>query len=124
MATAPTLPDRAQRSRISAWNVVRYGVLVVMAAIVLVPLIVAVLGGFKTNPDLQARPGGLPRDFIVSNYTDIVTTWPFWQKTINSVIIMLLTTVIVVSISSAAAFVFSRMQFRGRETLFNFFVLG
>jgi raffinose/stachyose/melibiose transport system permease protein len=124
MATVPMQPDHSKRARISAWSMVRYGVLVLMAAIVLVPLVVAVLGGFKSNPDLQANPGGLPREFIVSNYTDIVTTWPFWQKTINSVIIMLLTTVIAVSISSAAAFVFARMRFRGRETLFNFFVLG
>ena len=88
------------------------------------PLLVAVMGGFKTNQDLQSHPGRWPSPFILSNYTDIISTWPFWQKTMNSVIVMLLTTVIVLSLSSAAAFVFSRMQFRGRETLFNFFVLG
>lgn len=104
--------------------VARYAALILVAAIVVWPLVVTVLGGFKSNPDLQARPGGLPQPFIVSNYTDIITTWSFWQKTLNSVIVMLLTTIIAVSISSAAAFVFSRMRFRGKEALFNFFVLG
>ncbi len=124
MATTPVQTHHPQRARISAWTVARYAVLVLMAAIVLVPLVVSVLGGFKSNPDLQARPGGIPQPFIVSNYTDIITTWPFWQKTINSVIVMLLTTFIALVLSSAAAFVFARIRFRGRETLFNFFVLG
>jgi len=124
MAAVPVSPEHPRRSRFPAWSLVRYAVLVLMAAIVLVPLVVAVLGGFKSNPDLQARPGGIPRPFIVSNYTDIVTTWPFWQKTLNSVIVMLLTTLIALVLSSAAAFVFARVRFRGREALFNFFVLG
>lgn len=115
---------REDRPRISAWMVARYLALIAMAGVVLIPLVVAVIGGFKTNPDLQNRPGGLPQPWIVSNYTDIIISWSFWQKTINSVIVMLLTTVIVLSLSSSAAFVFSRMRFRGRELLFNFFVLG
>lgn len=124
MATADTQSSRTARARISAWMVARYAVLILVAAAIIVPLVITVLGGFKSNPDLQNRPGGIPRPFIVSNYTDILVTWPFWQKTLNSVIVMLLTTVIVVSLSSGAAFVFSRVRFRGRETLFNFFILG
>jgi raffinose/stachyose/melibiose transport system permease protein len=124
MTTAAIQPSRSTRARVSAWMVARYAALILVAAIVIVPLVITVLGGFKSNPDLQNRPGGIPRPFIVSNYTDILVTWSFWQKTLNSVIIMVLTTIIVVSISSGAAFVFSRVRFRGRETLFNFFVLG
>jgi len=102
----------------------RYLVLLLVVAVVMVPLIIAVLGGFKTNQDLQSHPGGWPSPFIFSNYGDIVSTWPFWQKTLNSIIVMLLTTVIVLILSSSAAFVFARLHFRGREALFNFFVLG
>jgi raffinose/stachyose/melibiose transport system permease protein len=129
MATAPLTqpleqPTHTQRRRISPMMILRYAALILVAALVVWPLLVTVLGGFKSNPDLQARPGGLPSPFITSNYTDIITTWSFWQKTLNSVIVMLLTTVIVVSISSAAAFVFARIRFKGKEALFNFFVLG
>jgi raffinose/stachyose/melibiose transport system permease protein len=91
---------------------------------VMVPLVVAVLGGFKTNQDLQTNPGQWPSPFILTNYTDILSTWPFWQKSLNSIIVMLLTTAIVLILSSSAAFVFARLHFRGREALFNFFVLG
>ncbi len=110
--------------RLPVLMVLRYLVLLIVVAVVMVPLIVAVMGGFKTNQDLQSHPGAWPRPFILTNYSDILSTWPFWQKTINSVIVMLLTTVLVLSLSSSAAFVFARLHFRGREPLFNFFVLG
>ena len=116
--------EHVPASRWTLGNVTRYGFLVILAAVVLVPLVVAVVGGFRTNQDLLTRPIGIPDPFIVSNYTDIITSGPFWRKVFNSVVIMLLTTVIALSLSSSAAFVFARMRFRGREALYNFFVLG
>ncbi len=116
--------ERPSTTRRSLGNAMRYVLLVIVAAIVLVPLVVAVVGGFRTNQDLQAQPIGWPDPFIFSNYTDIIASGPFWRKVFNSVVIMLLTTAIALSLSSSAAFVFARMRFRGREALFNFFVLG
>lgn len=116
--------ERPSTTRRSLGNAMRYVLLVIVAAIVLVPLVVAVVGGFRTNQDLQAQPIGWPDPFIFSNYTDIILSGPFWRKVFNSVVIMLLTTAIALSLSSSAAFVFARMRFRGREALFNFFVLG
>jgi raffinose/stachyose/melibiose transport system permease protein len=43
---------------------------------------------------------------------------------LNSVLVMLGTTIGVVTLASMAAYVFARMEFRGREWLFNFFTLG
>src|SRR4029079_2002132 len=48
----------------------------------------------------------------------------FWRQLRNSSTIMLATSFGVVALSSMPAFVFARMQFRGRELLFNFFTLG
>ena len=59
-----------------------------------------------------------------SNYGEILGSPLFWRQVLNSVLVMVLTTVIVLSLSSAAAFVIARMQFPGREPLFNFFTLG
>jgi raffinose/stachyose/melibiose transport system permease protein len=89
-----------------------------------VPLIVAVAGGFHTNSQLVRHPMSIPDPFITSNYTDILRTSSFWRATFNSVAVMLLTTVLVVSLASGAAFVLARMQFRGREPLYNFLTLG
>jgi raffinose/stachyose/melibiose transport system permease protein len=124
MEIVSTPSSHARRARFSIGGIVRYAILVVVAALVLVPLAVAVIGGFRTNRDLMATPVAIPDPFILSNYTDIVTSLSFWRQTFNSVVVMLLTTLMTLSLSSAAAFVFARVRFRGREVLFNFFVLG
>ena len=114
----------AGSARWSLGNGLRYVLLLVTTALVLVPLVMAVVGGFRTNQDLQARPIGWPDPFILSNYSDIIVSGPFWRKVFNSVTIMLLTTVIALALSGSSAFVFARMRFRGREALFNFFLVG
>jgi raffinose/stachyose/melibiose transport system permease protein len=105
-------------------EIVRYAVLTLIAGIVLIPLLLALLGGFRENQDLLRNPAGWPDKLIISNYTDVLTRGSFWRQVFNSTVIMLLTTVIALSLSSAVAFVLARMQFRGREPLFNFFTLG
>lgn len=123
MQATPT----ARRSRFGLASVpaaARIVILIVMALIVVTPLAAAVLGGFRTNPQLIARPFSLTDPFIFTNYTDLLVASAFWRQVFNSVIVMLLTTIIVLSLSSSVAFVIARMQFRGREPLFNFFTLG
>ncbi|MGH2617356.1 MAG: carbohydrate ABC transporter permease [Thermomicrobiales bacterium] len=116
-----TLP---QAKSVKPAAVARYAACVLVAAIVVVPLVLAVLSGFRTNPRLVAQPVAWPNPFISTNYTDILASPAFWQQIFNSVLVMLLTTVLVLSLSSAAAYVIARMQFRGKEPLFNFFTLG
>ena len=105
-------------------EIARYTILISIAAVVLIPLVVAFLGGFRENQDLLRNPASLPDPFILSNYTDVLSRPSFWRQVMNSTVIMLLTTVIALSLASAVAFVLARMQFRGREPLFNFFTLG
>lgn len=116
-------PRRRSRA-VSLAEIARYAVLIAIAAIVLIPLVIAFLGGFRENQDLLRSPASWPDPFITSNYTDVLTRSSFWRQVMNSTVIMLLTTVIALSLSSAVAFVLARMQFRGREPLFNFFTLG
>ncbi len=102
----------------------RLAICVVVALLVVTPLALAVISGFRVNNQLLLQPVAWPDPFITSNYGDILGSASFWQQIFNSVVVMLLTTVIVLSLSSGAAFVIARMQFRGREPLFNFFTLG
>jgi raffinose/stachyose/melibiose transport system permease protein len=124
MATPATPTSRPTARDVALPELVRYTVLVVVAALVLVPLLVALMGGFRDNDDLMRSPVALPDPFVTSNYTDVLSRASFWRQVLNSVIVMLLTTVVAVSLASAAAFVLARLQFRGREPLFNFFTLG
>lgn len=95
-----------------------------VALVVLIPLVTAVLNGFKSNADLLLRPFGLPQSWQWENYTSVLQSDAFWRQLGNSTMIMLATALGVVALASMPAFVFSRMSFRGRELLFNFFTLG
>jgi raffinose/stachyose/melibiose transport system permease protein len=103
---------------------IQYLVAIVVALIVIVPLITAAINGFKSNADLLLRPFGLPQVWVWQNYTSVLQSAAFWRMLLNSVLVMLGTTIGVVTLASMAAYVFARMEFRGREWLFNFFTLG
>jgi raffinose/stachyose/melibiose transport system permease protein len=120
--------DRVERYHPArAWTpggVARFVACIVIALIVVTPLVVAAVNGFRTNPKVLSQPIALPDPLITSNYGEILGSANFWRQVLNSVLVMVLTTVIVLSLSSAVAFVIARMQFPGREPLFNFFTLG
>jgi raffinose/stachyose/melibiose transport system permease protein len=128
---SPADPEapRAARPARAAWvNVVKKPVLhvisIVIGAVIVVPIVFGVLGGFKDNGQLTTNPVGLPDPWIPSNYTDILTGGLFWKQLFNSTMIALATTVIVVGLSAMAAYVFARFAFRGRELLFTLFAIG
>jgi raffinose/stachyose/melibiose transport system permease protein len=102
----------------------KYLFAIALSLIILVPLVTAVLGGFKSNADLQNNSFGLPRTFVWSNYADVLTSLTFWQELLNSTTVMVATAAGVVVLAAMPAFVFARIQFRGRGLLFNFFTLG
>ncbi|MFD8810452.1 carbohydrate ABC transporter permease [Streptomyces sp. NPDC059627] len=99
-------------------------VLVVVGALMVVPLLYALLSGFKTTSELSSNPVGLPEAWITSNYTGILGSGAFWRLLGNSTLIAVATTVLVVAVSALAAFSFARFAFRGREVLFTVFTMG
>src|SRR5262245_32538644 len=106
--------DRRALGSVSLAGVGRFVACVLIALVVFIPLVVAVLSGFRTNPQLLKDPIALPNPLITTNYGEIVGSPHFWQQVFNSVLVMILTTVMVLSLSSAAAFVIARKQFPGR----------
>jgi len=105
-----------------------YAVLLLIAAAILLPIVYAILGGFKTNGQLAANPVAiLPDPWIVSNYTDVIVgenAPTFWRQLGNSLVIATIAVVVTVVCASLAAFIFARMRFRGREGMFTLFVFG
>jgi raffinose/stachyose/melibiose transport system permease protein len=102
----------------------QYLVLIALALIILGPIVTAVLGGLKTTGELYSEPFGLPAIPRWENYTGIIASDTFWRQLGNSLIIVFGTVTLTVSSSALLAFVFSRLVFRGRELIFNFFTLG
>ncbi|GAT68145.1 carbohydrate ABC transporter permease [Planomonospora sp. ID91781] len=99
-------------------------IVIAIGALIIVPIGYGVLGGFKSNQQLSTNPFGLPSPWVVSNYTDVLTSPDFWRQVGNSTFIAIATALIVVATAALAGFVFARFAFRGRELLFTLFTMG
>src|SRR4051794_30742513 len=121
---ASTFDVVAKRIDKSALRIVQYVVLSVVAFLILVPVVIAFVGGVKTNGQILAHPFALPHPFVWSQYESVLKAKNFWRELGNSTLVMVATTLIVLALSSTAAFAFSRLSFRGREALFTYFTLG
>ena len=114
-------PAVVRRSLVQALT---YAAALLGAAIVIVPLVYVVLGGFRTTGQIAAQPVAIPQPWNVRNYTEIATSGVFWQLVVNSTIIAVVATAIVVSFGALAAFPLARYDFPGREVLYTLFTLG
>jgi len=112
------------RTRHGVFIALRYTLLLLVAALVIVPVAYAVIGGFKDSAQLAHDPVGLPNPWVVSNYTDALTSPTFWRQLVNSTLVAVLSTVVVVFFAALAAFIFARRAFPGRELLYTLFTLG
>ena len=121
MSTLPSVPRNPAQI---LTQLAKYAICSLIALVVLVPLVTAALGGFKSNPDFLSSPFGWPNPIQLGNYRDVLISQSFWRLLGNSTFVMVITAVGVVLLSSMAAFVFARVRFPGRNLVFNFFTLG
>ena len=107
---------------------IAFVILLAVAAAILLPIVYAVLGGFKDNGQLAGSPVSLiPDPWVFDNYANVL--WgenapEFWGELFNSVIVAIVAVGVTVACASAAAFVFARIRFRGREAMYTLFVFG
>jgi raffinose/stachyose/melibiose transport system permease protein len=95
-----------------------------MVVVIMLPIVILVFGSLKTRGEMYSRPYTIPNPPRWENYIKILSSESFWTMLRNSLVVMVTVTVGVVFICSLAAFVLSRMEFRGKGAAFNFLTLG
>jgi len=115
------LPRWAQKSLVRFFQ---YLILSIIVVIIFTPLVILVFGSLKTTGEMYSRPYAIPNPPHWENLVGILSTSTFWRMLFNSVVLMLATTSGVIFVCGLAAFVFSRLEFRGKNLIFNFFTLG
>jgi raffinose/stachyose/melibiose transport system permease protein len=127
-ADAASVATSRRRARITVPGVVGYVVLLAVTAAIVLPILYAILGGFKTNGQLAANPVAiLPDPWVSTNYTDVLVgenAPTFWGQLWNSIVIAAIAVGLTVFCASLAAFVFARIRFPGREAIYTLFVFG
>ncbi len=92
-------------------NTLRVILLILVASLVIGPLLAAVFGGFKTNPELRTNPLWLPESWNPENYIAILLDGNFWRYLGNSFFISSMTVLLTLVVGAAAAYVFARFAF-------------
>jgi raffinose/stachyose/melibiose transport system permease protein len=111
-------------SRRALPRIMQYFVLGLVVAIVLTPIVILLFAALKTRGEAMVNPYTLPIPPRLENFQQILRTPIFWTMLRNSLFVMTIVTFSVLFICSLAAFVFARMQFRGKGLAFNLFTLG
>ena len=98
-----------------------YWLLVLIAAIVIIPLLWAVSTSFKPKSEwFMPQIYWIPRTFTLANYQSIFNNpaLPMLRWFLNSVMVSGAVTILVLVVDSLAAYAYARMEFRGRNVLF------
>ncbi|MGK3202342.1 carbohydrate ABC transporter permease [Amycolatopsis sp. MEPSY49] len=97
---------------------------IVVIGVTLVPLLFVVLGGFRTNAQINNDPAGLPGPWVTDNYASVLGSSAFWTFLGNSALIAVIATAVAVGLGSMAGFALSRYHFKGREAFYTLFTIG
>jgi raffinose/stachyose/melibiose transport system permease protein len=122
MPTVYFLPRWAQK--LLSWFF-QYLFLIIITIIILVPIVMLVFASLKTRGEVMTHPYTPPIPVRWENVQFILRPESvFWGMLRNSLIVMVSTTAGVIVICGLAAFVFARMEFKGRNFVYNVFTLG
>ena len=93
--------------------------LVLTAAVVLLPMVYIVVASFKTKMDYIGNQIGLPNPLVLDNYRTLAKDGKLFLWFMNSAIVTAASVVISVTVGALAAYGFSRFRFWGKEKIFN-----
>lgn len=94
------------------------------AVIMLYPIIMMALSGFKTNKEIFSAPFALPQSFSFDNFAVIWNETDVPRYFINSTIVTGLSVALLLMVGTMAAYALSRYKFRGNIMISLFFLSG
>jgi len=102
----------------------QYLILSIATILIFVPIVILIFGSLKTTGQMYSHPYDFPYPAHWDNIISILKTADFWLMMRNSIIVMVSTTTLTVLICAMVSFVLARMEFRGKNLVFNLFTLG
>lgn len=110
----------ARRLRKGVYWVLMLAFLIVQAY----PILWLILASLRPNLELSARPFDWPSTLTLENYITVFTKSSIPTYIKNSGIVTVISLLAIVLLSSMVSFALSKMIFKGRRRLFQFFLIG
>lgn len=98
--------------------------LVINSFVMLYPIVIMFLSGFKSNAEIYSTPFALPQSWSLTNIETIWEHTNFPRYLVNSLIVTTSSVAAIVTIGTLAAYALARYRFRGAEALYLFFLAG
>jgi raffinose/stachyose/melibiose transport system permease protein len=114
----------SRRTKKILTRILQYTILSIIVVFMFVPIVILIFGSLKTTGEMYTQPYTIPNPPHWENLWTVLSTPVFWTMLRNSLIVMAGTTAGVVFVCGLAAFVFARLEFRGKSWLFNLFTMG
>ncbi len=100
-----------------------FTIVIMIAAILLIPLIWMISGSFQDTVGLMKIPPALiTKNMNLDNFRALFQ-YPVWQWLRNSIIVSLCSVALTIPINVMAGYAFAKKRFKGKEVLFNMFLL-
>lgn len=96
----------------------------VYAVTILYPIVLMFLTSFKTTREIFTNPFGLPASFEFTSYIKLLTVSNYLTYFRNSIVVTATSLLIIIVITSTAAFVLAKFNFKWKNFLYIFFVAG
>ena len=93
-------------------------------ALMLYPIVVMFLAGFKSNAELYGNPFALPQAFTLKNFETIWRETNFPRYLANSLLVTIASVVCILATATCAAYAIARYKFRGNALFYLFFLSG
>ncbi len=110
--------------KITLQSVTMYFFLILATLIFAAPMLFTLVSSVKKKVEIFAKPFSLPAQIQWSNYAEAWTNANMSHYFVNSLIQAGATVIVLVIVSSMAAFVLSRFDFKCNKALILFFMLG
>ena len=117
-------PRWQKRAAKLAGGIAWHAVMLVVCAFVLVPIVMVVLGSFKSVNEFFDKPYGLPQSFDFFNYRKAWAEADLQRATWNSLLSTVLGVILSTSLACLAAYGLARFNFKLRMTIRLVFIGG
>jgi raffinose/stachyose/melibiose transport system permease protein len=110
--------------RRSGWWVAAQALLLLNAALVVVPIAIMVLSGFKSTREIFQSPFAPPASWSLENFRRVWVEARFALYFQNSVVVTIATLAIILVLGAMASYALGRYRFRGNDAIYVYFLTG